>query len=76
VASGKARSSATPDFRVGSWLARPTRNLVSNGETLRHLEPQVMDLLAFLASRGGHVVSRDEIIDAVWEGRDRRDEDH
>jgi Transcriptional regulatory protein, C terminal len=28
-----------------------------------------MDLLAFLASRGGHVVSRDEIIDAVWEGR-------
>ena len=28
-----------------------------------------MDLLAFLASRGGRVVSRDEIIDAVWEGR-------
>jgi DNA-binding winged helix-turn-helix (wHTH) protein len=54
---------------VGSWLARPTRNHVCNGETLRHLEPQVMDLLAFLASRGGHVVSRDEIIDAVWEGR-------
>ena len=69
VASGKARSSATPDFRVGGWLARPTRNLVSNGETLRHLERQVMDLLAFLASRGGHVVSRDEMIDAVWDGR-------
>ena len=28
-----------------------------------------MDLLAFLATTGGRVVSKDEIIDAVWEGR-------
>ena len=37
--------------------------------TVRHLEPQVMDLLVFLANTGGRVVSKDEIIDAVWEGR-------
>lgn len=28
-----------------------------------------MDLLVFLASSGGHVVSKDEIINGVWEGR-------
>lgn len=28
-----------------------------------------MDLLAFLAASGGRVVSKDEIIDAVWQGR-------
>jgi DNA-binding winged helix-turn-helix (wHTH) protein len=28
-----------------------------------------MDLLAFLASNSGRVVSKDEIIDAVWQGR-------
>src|SRR5262245_43311149 len=28
-----------------------------------------MDLLAFLAATGGRVVSKDEIIDAVWDGR-------
>lgn len=36
---------------------------------MRHLEPQMMDLLAFLATTGGRVVSKDEIIDVVWEGR-------
>jgi hypothetical protein len=29
----------------------------------------MMDLLTFLATTGGRVVSKDEIIDAVWEGR-------
>ena len=34
-----------------------------------HLEPQVMDLLVFLAATAGRVVSKDELIDAVWNGR-------
>ncbi|MCP4380718.1 MAG: hypothetical protein GY798_04735 [Hyphomicrobiales bacterium] len=32
-------------------------------------EPQVLDLLAFLASEPGRVFSRSEIIDGVWGGR-------
>ncbi len=48
---------------------QPTLNLIRDGGTIRHLEPQLMDLLAFLASTGGRVISKDEIIDAVWEGR-------
>lgn len=35
----------------------------------RHLEPQVFDLLAFLAQASGRLVSRDELVDAVWAGR-------
>ncbi len=33
------------------------------------LEPQVFDLIVFLARHHGRVVSRDEIIEAVWGGR-------
>ena len=65
----EGRSTALSDFRVGSWLALPTLNLIRDGGTERHLEPQVMDLLAFLVTTGGRVVSKVEIIDAVWEGR-------
>ncbi len=33
------------------------------------VEPQVFNLIGLLASRPGQVISRDEIIDAVWDGR-------
>jgi DNA-binding winged helix-turn-helix (wHTH) protein len=65
----EVRAAARSDFRVGNWLAQPTLNFIRDGETVRHLEPQVMDLLAFLATTGGRVITKDEIIDAVWDGR-------
>jgi DNA-binding winged helix-turn-helix (wHTH) protein len=33
------------------------------------VQPQVFDLLAFLIANRGRVVSKDEIIEAVWDGR-------
>src|SRR5262245_28518096 len=33
------------------------------------LEPQVFSVLAYLIENRGHVVSKQELIDAVWEGR-------
>jgi DNA-binding winged helix-turn-helix (wHTH) protein len=63
------RSEAPRDFQIGRWFAQPTLNLIRDGGTVRRLEPQVMDLLTFLATTGGRVVSKDEIIDAVWNGR-------
>ena len=36
---------------------------------LCHLEPQVFRLLELLLERAGEVVTRDEIIDIVWNGR-------
>ena len=57
------------DLRVGAWRVQPALNQISDGPTVRHLEPQVMNLLVFLASTGGRVVSRQDIVDAIWEGR-------
>jgi TolB-like protein/cytochrome c-type biogenesis protein CcmH/NrfG len=37
--------------------------------TAVHVEPQVFDLLAFLIRNRERIVSKDEILDAVWEGR-------
>jgi DNA-binding winged helix-turn-helix (wHTH) protein/tetratricopeptide (TPR) repeat protein len=34
-----------------------------------HVEPQVFDLLAFLLDNRDRIVSKDEILDAVWDGR-------
>ena len=70
VTSRKEVRSLTPsDFHVGHWLAQPSLNLIVEGGTVRRLEPQVMDLLVYLASTGGRVISKDEIINAVWDGR-------
>ena len=63
------RTSSPADFHVGGWLVQPSLNVIVQAGTARHLEPQVMDLLAFLAAAGGRVVSKAEIIDAVWDGR-------
>ncbi len=57
------------DLRVGAWRVQPALNQISDGPTVRHLEPQVMNLLVFLASTGGRVVSKQDIVDAIWEGR-------
>ena len=65
----EAHSAAAPDFYIGPWLAQPARNLISSSTTARRLEPQVMDLLVFLAATAGRVVPKDELIDAVWDGR-------
>ena len=45
------------------------RGELRRGGTVIPIEPQVLDLIAFLASHPGRVVSRDEIIDGVWGGR-------
>ena len=44
------------------------RELRHNGE-LRSVEPQVFDLLEFLIRNRDHLVSRDELLAAVWNGR-------
>jgi TolB-like protein/Tfp pilus assembly protein PilF len=44
------------------------RELRHDGE-LRSVEPQVFDLLEFLIRNRNHLVSRDELLAAVWHGR-------
>ncbi|HEX5053766.1 MAG TPA: winged helix-turn-helix domain-containing protein, partial [Planctomycetota bacterium] len=35
----------------------------------RHVEPQVFDLLAFLCRNPDRVVTREELVAGVWQGR-------
>jgi serine/threonine-protein kinase len=53
-------------FRLGDWLVEPALDRLTRNGTVVHLRPQAMDVLAFLASRAGAVVSHDETMAAVW----------
>ncbi|MBW8879559.1 MAG: AAA family ATPase [Acidobacteria bacterium] len=55
-------------FRLGEWTVHPAEGtLCAAGRSLR-LEPRVMDVLVYLASAPGRVVSKEELLAAVWEG--------
>ena len=61
-------------FELGPWTVVPERGLLRQGEIEEHLEPMVMDVLVVLASRQGGVVTRDQFVAAVWNGRATTDE--
>jgi TolB-like protein len=56
-------------FRVGEWMVDAETCRLVNGETAVHLRPLLVDLLVVLAVHAGEVVSKDEIIERVWQGR-------
>lgn len=55
-------------FRLGAVSFDPSKNEVSGPGGRLHLEPRVMDFAVFLAQRPGKVVTRDELIESVWNG--------
>jgi len=55
-------------LQVGDWWAdRTTNELGRAGDTVR-IEPKAMEVLMVLAARAGQVVSREELLAAVWPG--------
>ena len=54
-------------FRLGEWLVEPSLNRLSRGGAVIQVEFKAMDLLVYLARRAGDVVSRYELLDAVWQ---------
>ena len=56
-------------FVAGEWTVYPSRNLLVRGAEHAKLEPRVMDVLVQLAERAGEVVSKEELVARVWEGR-------
>jgi DNA-binding winged helix-turn-helix (wHTH) protein len=57
---------ASGDFRLGEWLVQPSLNRLVLGQECVQIRPRLMDVLSFLADHHGEVVSKDEIIPAVW----------
>src|SRR5262245_61336972 len=56
------------NFRLGQWLVQPSLNSVTlKGKTAR-LEPKAMEVLVCLARHAGNVVSKEQLIGAVWPG--------
>jgi len=54
------------EFRVGPSLVQPSLNsIIHNGKTAR-LEPKVMEVLVYLAEHQGQVVSKEQLMRAVW----------
>jgi DNA-binding winged helix-turn-helix (wHTH) protein/tetratricopeptide (TPR) repeat protein len=53
-------------FSVGDWDVRPDSNELVRGRHVVRVEPKVMDALVALSQRPGEVVSREELLAAVW----------
>jgi adenylate cyclase len=60
-AEGKALS-------IGDWRVSPAEDLLQRGDELVRLEPKAMEVLVYLASRPGDVVTREELERDVWRG--------
>lgn len=53
-------------WQVGDWVLNGEQNTISRASHEITLSPRLTDVLLFMASRAGHVVSRDELVTHVW----------
>jgi adenylate cyclase len=54
------------EFRVGEWLVEPDLNCITRANIKTSVEPKVIEVLAYLADHPGEVLSKDQILRAVW----------
>ncbi|GJM10427.1 MAG: hypothetical protein DHS20C11_27030 [Lysobacteraceae bacterium] len=57
------------DWKLEQFHFSEQRQTLAEGERIETLEPLACAVLAHLCRRAGEVVSRDELVDAVWQGR-------
>ncbi len=60
-------------FSIGAWQVCPEENRLKDGDRVVSLEPRVMSVLVCLAHRPGRIVSSDELLELVWQGRAHND---
>jgi adenylate cyclase len=56
----------TREFRVGQWVVKPDLNCITRADKVISVEPKVIEVLAYLADHPGEVLSKDQILHAVW----------
>jgi DNA-binding winged helix-turn-helix (wHTH) protein/tetratricopeptide (TPR) repeat protein len=56
-------------FRIGPVDVRPSTRTIAREDKEEILEPRVMQVLVALAQERGAVVSRDDLVEACWNGR-------
>lgn len=57
------------EFRFADCALDPVRHRLTRGGEDVHVEPQVFALLRLLVERAGELVTRDELVEQVWDGR-------
>src|SRR5215510_14453651 len=53
-------------FRVGEFLIEPRLNTITRNDQSTRLAPKVMQVLQCLANTAGEVVSKEQLMQAVW----------
>jgi DNA-binding winged helix-turn-helix (wHTH) protein/tetratricopeptide (TPR) repeat protein len=61
-------------FNLGDWEILPGHRELRRGDEVRRPEPKQFDLLMALAKRDTNAVTKQELIDEVWDGRATADE--
>lgn len=59
---------APHELRIGQWILDPERNELRRKGEAAKLEPKATEVLLHLARRPGRVVSREQLLAAVWPG--------
>ena len=60
-------SSLGSEFQTGIWTVQPEACRILNGDREVRLRPMMMTLLVTLAEHAGQVLSKDKILETVWE---------
>jgi len=60
-------------FRIGDYVVDTARYRISIGEVAVAVEPKVFDLLVHLIRHRDRVLTREELFQAVWDGREVSD---
>jgi len=56
-------------YRIGEWTVDPDTCRMTRGDQCRPLRPKLTDLLLLLAHHAGEVLTKDQILDHVWQTR-------
>jgi DNA-binding winged helix-turn-helix (wHTH) protein len=55
-------------IRFGSFSVDPRTWLLTEGRRAVDLSPRLVEILAYIVSRGGEIVTKDELLDRFWPG--------
>lgn len=61
-------------FYLDKWFVCPKELVLFDGQNYQRLEPKVMEVLVYLHDNLNEVVSREQLIEHVWQGRYASDE--
>src|SRR5262245_22734253 len=56
-------------YQIGDFVIDTARYRITSGDAVVPVEPKVFDLLVYLIRERDRVLTREELFEAVWDGR-------